>query len=143
MRTFAPADSAYMAINVAGTNALGDYLASEITNARILMGIPTSGSGASPLGSTVPASAATPQKALTAMQLQDQVRAQELANAQILFGVPGANNAGASTLPPIGAQTPQQLANVAVQSSRIALEFSTIATLFGWNGIGANTDSAA
>jgi len=117
-----------MAINAAGTKALGDYLVSRIVNARTLMGL-----GAS-TGSSQPT---------TTAQLRDQVRAQKLANTQILFGIPTADNANANALPPLASQTPQQLATVAVQSSRIALQFSTIATLFGSRGIGSNTNTSA
>jgi hypothetical protein len=133
-----------MAINVAGTNALGDYLVSEIANVRTLMGMPTTSSSAPSLGSSAVPATAAPQKALTPTQLRDDVRAQALLNTQILFGLPTAtNNADAGALPAIAGQTPQQLREVSVQSSRIALEFATIATLFGPRGIGGNTDTAA
>jgi hypothetical protein len=131
-----------MAINLAGTAALGDYLVSRIANARTLMGLGNPGSGSPMLESAVSATA-MPHKAMTATQLQDQVRAQRLANTQILFGVPTTADVNANALPPIAAQTPQQLVTVAVESSRIALQFATIATLFGSNRIGAHTNSTA
>ena len=64
------------------------------------------------------------------------------ANTQILFGLPSTADASTSALPPIPGQTAQQLMNVSVQSSRIALQFSTIATLFG-PALGANTNIEA
>jgi hypothetical protein len=79
----------------------------------------------------------------TPAELQAQVRAQNLANMQILFGMPSTSDSNANTLPNIPGQTAQQIANVSIQSSRIALEFSTIATLFGWGRIGSNTNTVA
>jgi len=130
-----------MAINVAGTNALGDYLVSEIVNARTLIAGATSTAGSTPaaLALQPPPQILTP---LSKSQLSDQVRAQELANTQILFGLPSTADASTSALPPIPGQTAQQLMNVSVQSSRIALQFSTIATLFG-PALGANTNIEA
>lgn len=48
-----PAETLPAAINVAGTEALGDYLASRIANVRTLMGLGASGSGAPAPGSAV------------------------------------------------------------------------------------------
>jgi hypothetical protein len=82
-------------------------------------------------------------KVPTPAELQAQVRTQNLANMQILFGMPSAGESNASLLPNTAAETAQQIANVSIQSSRFALAFSTITTLFGYNAIGANTNTRA
>jgi hypothetical protein len=132
-----------MAINVAGTNALGDFLVSKIVNARILMGMePQPGS---PPPVWAPSSGAPPTfAAATPTELQAQVSAQKLANAQMLFGIASASSDdSAGSLPPIAGETPQQLSVVAIKSSIIEQEFSNIATLFGSLGLGTNTNTNA
>jgi hypothetical protein len=135
-----------MAINAAGTNALADSLVSSLANIRTLMGvtdqmglIPLNSASAAPTSPGTASAAKLPAPA----ELQAQVRAQNLANMQILFGMPSAGESNASLLPNTAGQTAQQIANVSIQSSRFALAFSTIATLFGYNAIGANTNTRA
>lgn len=116
-----------MAINVAGTNAIGDYLVSKIRNIRTLVGAAPPAAPAAQAAATsgVPASPATKRAELLA-----QVNAQNVANTQTLFGIRSANDQSAGGLPPLASQTPQQLAFVAIQSANIAAKFSNIATLF-------------
>jgi hypothetical protein len=123
-----------MAINVAGTNALGDYLASEIANARTLIGGATSNASASPVGAALAAETAVPPQPLSPTQLQNQVSADNLANVQMLFGDQSATDA--NSVPAIPGET-------ALQSSQFAAQFATVATLFGSNGVGANADVRA
>jgi hypothetical protein len=123
-----------MAINVAGTNALGDYLASEIANARTLIGGATSNASSSPIGAALAAEMAVPQQPLSPTQLQSQASADNLANMQMLFGDQSA--ADVNWAPAIPGET-------ALQSSQFAAQFATVATLFGSNGVGANTDVQA
>lgn len=129
-----------MGINVAGTNAIGDYLASEISNARTLM-------GAVPQTLPAPPAAAPSGSAATVASQRanfaSQVLAQRVANTQALFGIQSADAANTSALPPLSTQTPQQLAYVAMQSSNIASQFSNIATLFGSLGLGTTTNTSA
>jgi hypothetical protein len=133
-----------MAINVAGTNALGDYLVSEIVNTRTLMGLAPQANSlpAASASATAGSTPGTPG-APTRTDMQAQVLAQETANAQTLFGVPSTSQGGSDPLPPIAGQTPLQIANVAIQSSNLESEFANIATLFGSLGLGANTDTNA
>jgi hypothetical protein len=145
-QSFRWADNLRMAINAAGTNALADSLVSNLANIRTLMGV-TDQMGLIPLNSA-PAAPTWPgttsaTKLPTPAELQAQVRAQNLANMQILFGMPSAGESNASLLPNIAGETARQIANVSIQSSRIALEFSTMATLFGYDAIGANTNTRA
>jgi hypothetical protein len=145
-------DTLRMAINAAGTNALGDYLVSKLANVRTLMGVTdqlgliplnSTPAGSTSSGATSTSGATSSSKLPTPTQLQAQVRAQNLANMQILFAMPGATDSNANVLPNIEGETSQQIANVSIQSSRSALEFSTIATLFGSGGIGRNTNTSA
>jgi hypothetical protein len=126
-----------MNINVAGTNAIADYLLSEIRNVRTLMGTPQG--SALPVVPTPSGSTPGSSKPPTAADLQAQVRDQNLANTQTLFGIQNTTT-DAGSLPPIAGETAQQLAFVAIQSSNIASEFTNIATLFG---LGTNTNTHA
>jgi hypothetical protein len=127
-----------MGINVAGTNALGGYLTSQIVNTRELIAGATGQPTTTAPATSLPATGPTTQD-----QLQAAVRAQNLADTQTLFGLSATPDAGTSELPAIPGQTAQQLTIVAIQSSQLALQFSTISTLFGSGGIGANTDTQA
>jgi len=131
-----------IAINVAGTNALGDYLVSKITNIRTLMGIAPQANlapvAAAPPGSTS-GTAAAPAKT----DFAADARAQRVANMQTLFGMQSTSAGSAGLLPPLASETPQQSAFVAIKESVIASEFSNTATLFGSLGLGGNTNTNA
>jgi hypothetical protein len=132
-----------MAINVAGTNALGDYFVSEILNIRTLMGDSPQASSLPLIPAPAASTPATPGSPART-NLQAQVLAQNVANTQTLFGIQSANDGSAiDSLPPIPGETPQQIASVALQSSNIASEFSNIATLFGSLGLGTTTNTVA
>ena len=135
------ADKASMAINAVGTNAVGDYLASEVANTRVLFGLApqTDAQAAAP----VPSTSGSPPATLTRTQLQTEVLAQEVANTQTLFGIGTSSSESPAGLAPDAAETPGQQAFVAMQSSLITSEFSNVATLFGSIGLGNNTDSNA
>jgi hypothetical protein len=130
-----------MAINVAGTNALGDYLVSEIANVRTLMGL-------APQANPAPVTAAPPDStsgipaAPAKTDYAADALAQQVANTQTLFGIQSTSDSGAN-LPPLASETPQQIAFVAIQESYIASEFSNTATLFGSLGLGTNTNTNA
>jgi hypothetical protein len=121
-------------------NWLGDD--GSLTNVRTLMGV-TDQMGlippnAAPAGSP-PAGPISTSKLPPPAELQAQGEAQNLANMQILFSMPNTSDTSANVLPNIAGETAQQIQNVSIQSSRVALEFSTIATLFGPHGSAAIT----
>jgi hypothetical protein len=138
-----------MSINVAGTNALGGYLISEIANTRTLFGLPpdTSSSPIIAVPGSSPATTATtttPQTP-TRTDLRTDVLAQQVANTETLFGISSTTGDTQSpgALPADSNQTAQQVAFAAIQSSNIASHFSNIATLFGSLGLGTNTNTSA
>ncbi len=128
-----------MGLNVAGTNAIGDDLVSQIQNTRVLFGeAETAGSGAT---TTASASSQLPTHA----QLSQELAAAQLANTQTLFGSSQTTAAASATdsLPTVAGQTPQEVEQVSIQSSLIAQQFANTSTLFGSLGLGENVNTAA
>jgi len=134
-------DNVSVAINVAGTNALGDYLVSEILNTRILMGEAPQATSPPLVPAPSDTTPVTPNSP-TRTDLRADVLAQDVANTQTLFGIQSTTGS-AGALPAIPGETPQQLATVALESSNIASQFSNIETLFGSLGLGTNTNEYA
>ncbi len=123
-----------MAINVAGTNALGDYLVSQITNTRTLIDGATADASSSPFGAALAAETATPQQPLSTTALHAQVSADNLANTQMLVGQSGTSDA--ETLATIPGES-------SLEAAQLASQFSTATTLLGSNAIGTNTNTTA
>jgi hypothetical protein len=122
---------------------LGDYLVSEITNVRTLMGLGPQTTPAlpvaAPAGGSTSSTAPTPVKT----DYRADALAQQVSNTQTLFGIQSSTDGSVGSLPPLAAESSQQIAFVAIQNQNIASEFSNIATLFGSLGIGTNTNSRA
>jgi hypothetical protein len=77
--------------------------------------------------------------------LAQDLAAARLANTQTLFGITptSVDSSQAGALPTVAGQTPQQVEQVAIQSSLIAHQFANTSTLFSSIGLGANVNNSA
>lgn len=137
-------DTAGMDINVAGTQAVGDFLASQIQNTRILMGEipdPMTTPTVPPVASTSTAAGSVP----SGTQLRQEVEAARAANTQVLFGITPSTPTlpDAAFVPAVAAQTPVQLAATGNEADLVAQKQQTASTLLNSLGIGAKFNTNA
>jgi hypothetical protein len=127
-----------MAINVAGTNAIANYLVGQIQNTQILFGeaAPTFGPSAA-----TPA----PGTALTPSQLAQQVASAKLSNTDALFGLPAQSTdpLQSALLASFDGASAQVISPATLPAAAEAQSAATTATLFGSLGYGANVDALA